>query len=202
MIPNCKYILLGDSNTGKSSIIERYIYDQFFEVTRATVGIEYLSKEVTIDNERILISIWDTAGQERFSNIVRYYYRRCCAVLFVYDVTNATSYFNLINKWIPDYKSRIDKDHTIFVLVANKIDNGFLLGDKPKKDFLELLSGYNTLTFEISAKTGQGVDTMFDEINKMVVKHRLWEQYNKQCSHDTVKFNDDDFFDKKVNICC
>src|SRR5437870_2332915 len=93
-----KIILIGDSGVGKSSILYRLSDDKFSDVT-STIGVDYKTKIMNIDNKNIKLMIWDTAGQERFRAITSSYYRNVHGAILVYDITNRES-FNNLHKWI------------------------------------------------------------------------------------------------------
>ena len=89
-----KLIMIGDSGTGKSCLLTRYVKDEFEEEYKVTIGnsslksgVEFASKKLDIDeNYRIKLQIWDTAGQESFRSIVKSFYRNAAAVILVYNI--------------------------------------------------------------------------------------------------------------------
>lgn len=83
-----KIIILGNSNVGKTSLLQQFVNKQFSMSYKATVGADFLSKEVSVDGETATLQIWDTAGQERFKSIGGAFYKGsdCCVIVF--DVTD------------------------------------------------------------------------------------------------------------------
>ena len=98
-----KIILIGDSGSGKSSLLARFIKDHFAEDYSVTVGthhiklgVDFATKSIPIDdNYRVKLQIWDTAGQESFRSIVKTFYRNASAVLLVYDITRYMSIYQV-----------------------------------------------------------------------------------------------------------
>ena len=96
-----KVVLVGDSGVGKTNILLRSLNKEFNQNTKATVGVEFGSINITIDNKIVKGQIWDTAGQERYRAITSAYYRGAHGALIVYDVTQRDT-FDSIDKWISD----------------------------------------------------------------------------------------------------
>ena len=94
-----KLILIGDSYVGKSNILLKYLKNQFNENSKTTIGVEFGTKNIIINNKRIKIQIWDTAGQERYRSITSAYYKGAKGALIVYDITRKNTFDN-IDKWI------------------------------------------------------------------------------------------------------
>jgi small GTP-binding protein len=105
---------------GKTSIIHRFIYDQFEDNYQATIGIDFMSHKMYIEDKIIILNLWDTAGQERFKSLIPSYIKDAAVAIVVYDITNRTS-FNSVAKWIEDARSLRDDD-CIIVLAGNKAD--------------------------------------------------------------------------------
>ena len=86
--PIYKLVFLGDQNVGKTSMISRFMYDTFDSSYTATIGIDFLSKTMYLDDRTIRMQIWDTAGQERFRSLIPSYIRDASAAVVVYDITS------------------------------------------------------------------------------------------------------------------
>ncbi|KAL2494048.1 Ras-related protein RABF2a [Forsythia ovata] len=85
---NSKLVLLGDSGTGKSSLVLRFVKGQFIEFQESTIGAAFFSQTVAVNDTTVKFEIWDTAGQERYHSLAPMYYRGAAAAVIVYDITN------------------------------------------------------------------------------------------------------------------
>ena len=94
-----KIVIIGSTGTGKTNIATRYIRNEFNESSKATVGVEFLSKIVQVRNQNIKVTLWDTAGQERYKSLSKVYYKGASGVLIVYDVTEPQSYLD-VEAWM------------------------------------------------------------------------------------------------------
>ncbi|CAM9235951.1 unnamed protein product [Ectocarpus fasciculatus] len=119
-----KIVVLGSSNVGKTSLMKRYATGKFSDIRRATIGADYMTKRIVIQEIAILIQIWDTAGQEKFhqGTIGNAFYRGANGCLLVYDVNNSESYEQIM-QWRDELMSRVNKDvYFPIVVVGNKVD--------------------------------------------------------------------------------
>ena len=115
-----KFILVGDTGVGKTSLIGRFVSGHFNADHQFTVGVEFASKSVVINGKCIKLQIWDTAGQEEFKAVTRSYYRSSAAALVVFDTTRKDSFRN-VARWVEDIRNNGKKD-AVLVLIGNKID--------------------------------------------------------------------------------
>jgi Ras-related protein Rab-6A len=115
-----KIVFLGDQGVGKTSIITRFMYDSFDKNYQATIGIDFLSKTMYLEDRTVRLQLWDTAGQERFRSLIPSYIRDSSVAVVVYDITNRASFLNTA-KWIEDVRNERGND-VIIVLVGNKTD--------------------------------------------------------------------------------
>ena len=115
-----KLIIVGDSNVGKTNIMSKYIKDQFNINSKSTIGVEFGTKILTIDNKKIKAQIWDTAGQERYKSITSAYYKGAKGAFIVYDITNKFS-FDSVDKWVQDLNSYGDKNLTLLLIACSII---------------------------------------------------------------------------------
>ena len=156
-----KIVLVGDSSVGKTNLFLRYIKNEFDPQTKATIGVEFGTKIIKINNYNIKIQIWDTAGQERYKSITNAYYKGAQGAFLVYDITNKSSFLN-IDKLIRDLKNNGDEKIVLF-LIGNKND----LNDDRVIDTNEgkNKAKENKMFFlETSAKNNDNVNKAFDEI--------------------------------------
>ncbi|KAM9893862.1 hypothetical protein OXX80_000577 [Metschnikowia pulcherrima] len=116
-----KIVFLGDQSVGKTSLITRFMYDTFDDQYAATIGIDFLSKTMYLeDNKTVRLQLWDTAGQERFRSLIPSYIRDSHVAVVCYDITSKKS-FTSLEKWINDVRMERGED-VIVVLVGNKSD--------------------------------------------------------------------------------
>ena len=118
----CKVVILGEPGVGKTSIISRYVTNQFSPVVISTTGASYTTKILKIDDENsIKFQIWDTAGQERFKSITKSFFSGATGVIFVYDITKTDSFFGStgVKNWIKDSE---EYGKFEYILCGNKID--------------------------------------------------------------------------------
>ena len=154
-----KVVLVGDSFVGKTNIMSRYLKNEFHEDSKATVGVEFGSKQFTIDGHTVKSQIWDTAGQERYKAITSAYYKGAKGAFIVYDITRKNS-FESVEKWVSDVTSVADKKITI-VLIGNKSD----LEDQRQVTKEEAQDKANKLEIafmETSAFSGDNLDKAFE----------------------------------------
>lgn len=164
-----KIILIGDSGTGKTSLINRYIYNNFHEKYLCTIGVDFMMKKVVLDDNTVIkLQIWDTAGMEKYKQITSTYYRGAQGAIVVFDLSSQTS-FNSVSKWVNDFKQISNPNyHQTIYIVGNKND----LVDKrevTQEDIDNYCEMNNFAYLETSAKTGEGVEKMFMGFAKELV---------------------------------
>lgn len=116
-----KYIIVGSSGVGKSSLLLRFTDNRFPINPEMTIGVEFGAKIINIDNNDIKLQIWDTAGQEAFRSITRSYYRNSAGALLVYDVTKRETFDHAV-KWLEDIKNNNSNKFLVIMLIGNKCD--------------------------------------------------------------------------------
>lgn len=172
-----KMVVLGHYSVGKSSIVLNFVKGEFNPNEESTIGAAFLTKTIFVKNNAIKFEIWDTAGQERYYSLIPMYYRGAQVALIVYDVTSEDS-FASAKKWVEDLK--IEKPQNFLkVLVANKMD---LVGETVVKSEQgrEYAESENLLFFETSAKTGENITSMFNQIAEVLPKESS-QNTAKQC---------------------
>ncbi|PWO00471.1 putative YPT6-GTP-binding protein of the rab family [Tilletiopsis washingtonensis] len=156
-----KLVFLGEQSVGKTSLITRFMYDTFDNTYQATIGIDFLSKTMYLEDRTVRLQLWDTAGQERFRSLIPSYIRDSSVAVVVYDITNRASFQNT-SKWVDDVRAERGSD-VIIVLVGNKTD----LNDKRQvttEEAEKRAQEYNVMFIETSAKAGHNVKTLFKKI--------------------------------------
>lgn len=156
-----KIVIIGDSGVGKSNILLRYTKNEFNLESKATIGVEFATKAIIVDNKTIKAQIWDTAGQERFQALTSAYFRGATGALLCYDITK-TSSFEHLEKWAKKLKEFADPNITT-LLVGNKSDLAELR--TVKKEDGEVYAQQNNMAFlEISALDSTNVDLAFQKL--------------------------------------
>ena len=193
MITSCKLVLLGDSSVGKSSIVNRFVSEEFSIFQESTIGASFLTKDIINDkNETIRLEIWDTAGQERYRSLAPMYYRCAKIALVIYDVTSSESFQGAIN-WINELNEKND-DCNIY-LIGNKID---LLEDhdnKLKQKVLDYCKKTNIKNFFLSAKTNQNIKETFDYICNHITEEKVFQR-------ERIKLNNEKPRNSNYYYCC
>ncbi|KAG5512105.1 hypothetical protein JKF63_07570 [Porcisia hertigi] len=158
-----KLVLLGDQSVGKTSIITRFMYDTFEGQYQPTIGIDFFSKTIHLEDDRdVRLHLWDTAGQERFHSLIPSYIRNSAATVVVYDITSRSTFFNAF-KWIDQVRSESDDD-VVVMLVGNKVDQASERREVSTEEALKKASECNALFFEVSAKYGTNIKRMFRQV--------------------------------------
>jgi len=156
-----KLVFLGEQSVGKTSLITRFMYDSFDNTYQATIGIDFLSKTMYLDDRTVRLQLWDTAGQERFRSLIPSYIRDSSVAVVVYDITNRASFMNTA-KWVDDVRGERGTD-VIIVLVGNKTD----LNDKRQvttEEGEKKAKEFKVMFIETSAKAGHNVKVLFRRI--------------------------------------
>lgn len=168
------YFNYREGKVGKTSILLRFVHDQFNKQHLSTIQASFLNKKMTIEGEdrichRVNLNIWDTAGQEIFHSLGSIYYRNANGAILVYDLSSPES-FEKIKMWINELK-KIVGDDIVCVIVGNKRD---LIKDQkiqydpqPHVDYANSVGAIHLLT---SAKLNENIDDLFLEIAQKMIK--------------------------------
>ena len=164
-----KILTIGESGVGKTCILRRFVENKFLKNHLATIGIDFKTKTLNINNQEIKLKIWDTAGQERFRNITTQYYKGADGIVLIYDVTDDASY-EKIRDWMAQILSNTKREDIGLVLLGNKCDMEprAVTEEQGNKMAEELQVSY----FETSALTGQGINEAFNELTRDIMKRK------------------------------
>jgi Ras-related protein Rab-7A len=174
-----KIIILGDSGVGKTSLMNQYVNKKFSNQYKATIGADFLTKEVMIEEKLVTMQIWDTAGQERFQSLGVAFYRGADACVLVYDVTSKKSFKQLLS-WQEEFLIQAlpsDPENFPFIVLGNKCD-------KTDSRTVSVEEAQNFCAkktkpidhFETSASHNLNVETAFSAIAKLAMKAGVSEQ--------------------------
>ncbi|KAF2073646.1 hypothetical protein CYY_005031 [Polysphondylium violaceum] len=160
-----KYIIIGDMGVGKSCLLHQFTENKFVPDSPHTIGVEFGTRIVDVNNKKIKLQIWDTAGQERFRAVTRSYYRGAAGALLVYDITRRITY-NHLTTWLTDARN-LTNPNTVIMLIGNKKD---LEGQRDVTyEEASAFAKQNGLIFvESSAKTGENVEEAFLRTAKLI----------------------------------
>jgi len=152
-----KYIIVGETGVGKTCLLVQFTENQFKARHDVTVGVEFGSKIVNLDNNQVKLQIWDTAGQEKFRSITRSYYRGAAGALIVYDITRRETFENL-QSWL-DECLKYSNPNIVIMVIGNKND---LETRQVTTEEGEAFAEKNGIYFlETSAKTSENVEEAF-----------------------------------------
>ena len=153
-----KLVFLGDQGVGKTSIISRFMFDSFENDYQATIGIDFLSKTMYLEDRTIRLQLWDTAGQERFRSLIPSYIRDSSVAVVAYDIANRASFLNT-SKWIDDVRAERGED-VVIMLVGNKTDLDDIR-QVTEEEGQSKATDTGCLFMEVSAKVGVNIKQMF-----------------------------------------
>ena len=192
-----KILTIGESGVGKTCILRRFVENKFLKNHLATIGIDFKTKNLIINNKEIKLKIWDTAGQERFRNITTQYYKGADGIVLVYDVTDDGS-FEKIRDWMAQIQANAEKDDLGLVLLGNKCDvePRVVTEEQGNKMAEELNISY----FETSALTGQGIKEAFEQLARDIMKKKGVGEENKDGRVELS--NNDSKKKKEKGDCC
>lgn len=198
-----KVLLIGNSSVGKSSLLLRFVDNQWNDLFVPTIGVDFKIRTMEIDNKNVKLQIWDTAGQERFKNITASYYRGAHGIFVVYDISDTESFKN-INNWLIEIEKNANKN-VYKILVGNKCD----LEDKRTVSYQqgkELAETYGMQFIETSAKSNTNVDEAFHLLGREVMKMSLNDKEKNFGNKDKNKMKldkktEDIVFQQKQGCC-
>jgi Ras-related protein Rab-1A len=153
-----KFLLIGDSGTGKSALLLRFVDHTYSDSYISTIGVDFKIQTLEIDGKLCRLQVWDTAGQERFRTITSAYYRGAHAILVVFDITDRESFLSVSN-WLTEIQTHANHV-TEIVLVGNKCDN---IRDREvsNEEATELANRNSMRYIETSAKMATNVKALF-----------------------------------------
>ena len=200
-----KAILIGNSNVGKSALIEKICKDNFSEDLNPTIGFEFRTLYFKIksgEDEPVLkYQMWDCSGQEIYKSLFQNFFTNARVCLLAYNVTNEKS-FNDIENWVNDVKTKNTDEPIHFVLIGNKID----LEDKrvvPKEKGENFAKEKGMEFVEVSAKTDAGIK----DLEKILAKI-IYEEFKKKNvkdendeKNDFVKYKKDTYSSSLCDCC-
>ena len=185
-----KVVIVGDSSVGKTNLVKRFINNTFLKDSKATVGVEFMSKTFIVNKKVFKVELWDTAGQERYKAITAAYYKGAKGALIVYDVTNKISYDN-VNKWCNELSVKGSKNISI-IMIGNKTDlkDNIVVNSEMSKEKANLLQ---IPVMETSALNASNVKEAF----YLLIKEMYLNFINKDKNKNNTR---SDSIDKGVSL--
>ncbi|KAM5229278.1 ras-related protein Rab-17 [Ctenodactylus gundi] len=168
-----KLVLLGSNSAGKSSLVIRYVKNDFKDVL-PTVGCAFFTKIVDLGATSLKLEIWDTAGQEKYHSVCHLYFRGANAALLVYDITRKDS-FHKAQQWLEELEKEFPPGEVVVMLVGNKTD----LSEKREVTFQEgqeFAESKSLLFMETSAKLNHHVFEVFSAVAQELLQRKVDKQ--------------------------
>ena len=175
-----KLIVIGDSGVGKSSLTNNGIKKIFSESYNATVGFEFFTFNVKMNDKVVKLQIWDTCGQELYRSLITNFYRNTSLAIMVYAINSKESFDN-IEMWLRELRTHSSPDAKVF-LIGNKVD--LEKEREVPKDQGEQFYKMNNISFftESSAKTGLNAQNVFIQAAKLLLDN--FNQYEDRKKRD------------------
>ena len=174
-----KAVLVGSTGAGKSSLMLRFTDDKFNETYVNTIGVDFRFRTLLLDGKKVKFQLWDTAGQEKFRTMTSTYYRGADVIFLVYDVTDQSSYDDIINYWGKEVEN-YGPTCPFIVLVGTKKD---LESNRrippPQGAFIDMKLGNmtrNVRTLEVSSKFSENVYDIFAELGREFIKYKAHQK--------------------------
>lgn len=171
-----KYIIIGDTNVGKSSILNRYLFNNFNNYLLPTIGVELSIKNITYKNIKFKLNIWDISGNSNFKAITINYFRNANGILLVFDKNNKKSFDNL-KSWYKLLTENYNIDNKnkfqpTIILVGSKYDQEqFEVNEKDIEDFMKGKKIFKYI--DCSSKDGYNINYIFDVLNESVIENMI-----------------------------
>jgi len=186
-----KVIILGDSGVGKTSLMNQYVNKKFSNQYKATIGADFLTKEVMVDDRLVTMQIWDTAGQERFQSLGVAFYRGADCCVLVYDTTSPST-FKSLDSWRDEFliqASPRDPDNFPFVVLGNKVDltDNRTVSTKRAQQWCH--SKNEIPYFETSAKEAINVEQAFQTIARNALAQETEDTFPDHQFQDQIRLN-------------
>ena len=195
--------LLGETQVGKTSMVQVKSGIPFDEYQLATVGIDNFLDNATFENQEYKFKIFDTAGQERYNSISSQTLKVADGYILVFSVDKKSS-LEKIDLWIKSIEENVNIKKKALILVGNKCD--IKNREVTKEEGENLAKQYHINYYETSAKTGEGIKEVFNQIYKNIYElYKKLEESNKNKpdsikNANNIKLNNKK--EKKKSHCC
>lgn len=164
-----KILTIGESGVGKTCILRRFVENKFLKNHLATIGIDFKTKNIKVNDIEIKLKIWDTAGQERFRNITNQYYKGADGIVLVFDLTDMNT-FDKINDWVSQITSNTKEDEICLVLLGNKCDSD--QRNVSDEYGINKAKELGIRYFETSALNGTNINEAFNYLTERIMEKK------------------------------
>lgn len=180
MLRNHTYrvLLVGDAGVGKSSLLSQFVNYSYSDNYQTTIALDYQQRTLPIEHTNITLHLFDLAGKEQYRDIRRAQYRGDIVILFVYDVTDDSSFLNVGAYWLTEINSAERAPEPSYWLVGTKCDqiNHKVVDHATAKQFAEL---HGMRFMEVSAKTSTNVHTLFERIVRELFQRNIYHDFSR-----------------------
>lgn len=198
-----KLIIVGDSGTGKTSLVNQYILNKFSQTYQATIASQFSYKIIKIDNITYRLQFWDLAGQDKSPSATRLFCQNANGIIFCCEVNRKQTREN-IKKWKESIDNNINTNEIPTIIMENKCD---LLG-KNENDYNEHMDSLKTMCKEIkirncfrtSALNGYGVEKAMDYLLRQIING--FNGNEEENGRDTVTLESTRKIRRRDKICC
>ncbi len=164
-----KLIVIGPAAVGKSSLIRRFVENEFSLHYKFTIGVDFMTKQVEYESGKIAkLTLWDIGGQERFKVLRRSFYEGTNGALIIFDLSRANTFLKM-KEWLSDARQAIENDFPV-IIIGNKLDLIPEIGEIiDRNEPIQFAQKENSIYIETSAKTGENVDKAFLDLTRRMV---------------------------------
>ena len=190
-IITCKVVLVGDTGVGKTCIIQRYVNNEFSEITESTITSTYAHREIELKNynQKIAFDIWDTAGQELYRALAKNFYLNATIGILVYDIRRRESFESLKDYWHEQLKES-GEENMVIGIAGNKSD--LYQDEQVTEDEGKKLAKSMGAVFKLtSCKENVGINELFEECGKKYLESNNLIKNDKKDNAGNLKLNKD-----------
>eukprot|EP01137_Pigoraptor_chileana_P021883 Opistho-2@86152 len=183
---NAKVILIGNSDVGKTSVLNRFSKNKFDINYKATIGVDFVVEDYQILNTPFSLHVWDTAGQERFKSIARSYFRGAHAIMVVFDLSDPQT-LTSTQRWLDDAIRENPRRSLLVFLVGNKRDkvkgaSSLPPGQPALPDGLRVAGEMGAEYWEVSASTGENIERLFSRVSALLFEAQVLQEFEHRGS--------------------